>query len=252
MKASVAYRILHAGLHKTGSTFLQKYVFPNIEGVCFVPHLNMGKLPFVQSRNSILFSNEGSCGYPYPICEEFNVERIMNSVSILKVDRVIIFKREFFSWILSLYFQTLNEGCTWSLAEFVGVNKDNLISWRDAQERVVQACQHENVKVLVVDYEILLTEGDAAIQAVVDFVGGGQWRVESSIPSRSNPSRYGTWSISWYRRLNEIANFRLGRIVFSRLICRTPRKLIAGRLGALLDKLSPRSLTPSDVETLLR
>src|SRR6056297_231640 len=97
MTAERAPRILHAGLHKTGSTFLQRKVFPEMKGLTYIHDYSFGRVPQILKNHQtpILFSSEAGCGYPYPETHEFCVGTLLANVRLLSISKVLLFTREF-------------------------------------------------------------------------------------------------------------------------------------------------------------
>ena len=195
-------RLLHAGFHKTGSTFLQKEFFPNLENVVFIRRLNFGKLPILNKDNiSVLLSSEVACGFPIPYAERFTIDRIEGNIILFSIEKVIIVQREFYSWVLSLYYQTLNEKHSWSLEGFISNSRDNPLTWKTAAQEVEETC---NIRV----------------------------------QKRTNASRYVQRTIAAYRFLIWGFNNKFDRLL-EKVIKKLPRIVINSKLSLFLDKISP-------------
>jgi len=166
-------RILHAGLHKTGSTYLQRSVFPKMKGIIFIHQHDFGRGPLIPNgpNKPILFSSEAACGYPYPETPEFSPDRLLTNCALLGIDKVLLVKRDFHEWVLSLYFQTLNEGRTWRIEEFAEVNRAALKTWESATEKASAALEERKVSTLIVSQEALRSNHDATIHQICDFIG---------------------------------------------------------------------------------
>jgi len=245
-------RVPHAGFHKTGSTFLQSVFFPKLENVVFIQRLDLAKIRNICDQDtSILFSSEAACGYPYPLAEKFSTERLESNLEITQCEKVILVSREFNSWVLSLYFQSLNERFSWSLEEFLSQNRQNLLTWKCAPKAIAQMCQQHGVDLLLIDYSDLRREQIKTLQRISDFIDGSAFDpADIADKGRNNISRYGILTIKVYRVLNRMLDNRLGRGL-ERFKRKLPRKLIQGGLGAMLDRLSPTSLSSVDVQRLM-
>ena len=244
------HRILHCGFHKTGSTFLQRHVFPKLEDVIYSHGYTFGRLPTVpkESLKPILISSEAACGYPYPETPEFSVDDLLSSVRLLSITKVLLVTREFNNWVLSLYFQTLNGNSTWTLEEFVSKNRAALLTWKHASEQIKMALSEEGVEFLHLQQEILLEHPDKVIGEICSFIGTPKISVR---PQIANPSRMGNITIKTYRILNKTYRFRVAKAIYRTGIV-NPRKLIQhGRLGAITEKLSRRLYSAEDVKQLL-
>lgn len=246
---SMTTRILHAGLHKTGSTYLQRSVFPRMEGIIYIHQHDFGRGPLIPngSDKPILFSSEAACGYPYPETPEFSPDRLLTNCTLLGIDKVLLVKRDFHEWVLSLYFQTLNEGRTWRIEEFVEVNRAALETWEFATERVKSTLDERKIDTLVISQQALRADHDATVCQICKFMGCPPICTK---PVASNSARYGTLTISTYRLLNRTYLNIFCRAIF-RTLAKTPRKLIQrGHLGALTERLSRSRLSPEDVKVL--
>lgn len=246
-------RILHAGLHKTGSTYLQGFVFPVLEGVRYLPSIDLGRGRLLEpdDERPILMSSENACGYPYPLATEFSPDRLLSNVRLLGVDKVILFDRDHHSWLLSLWFQTLNEGKSWSLARFIEENARALATWISAPEKIATALEQDDVQLLSLSHSSLRNEHDETLKAICRFIGAS----ESNLPQpvKANRSRKGKLTSTTYRLLNRAhQSFLFG--VFFRATRLTPRHLIQGRrspLGYLTETLSSSKWSAKDVQRLL-
>ncbi|MCA1775264.1 MAG: hypothetical protein LC676_06545 [Loktanella sp.] len=246
-------RVLHAGFHKTGSSFLQNEFFPKLENIVFVRKLHLGHLPILKNEEmSVVISNEAACGYPYPYTQEFSTERLESNINLLAINKVLIIEREFYSWVLSLYYQTLNEKHTWSLEDFISNNRINLMTWRAATKEIEDMCKNKGIDILVLPHHYLVTQQEAALDRISEFVGGSGFDIEDiNLEKRNNASRYGQSTIAMYRFMNFALNNMLGHAI-ERMVKKLPRRLINDRLGIFLDKISPRKLVAEDVRKLMQ
>jgi len=241
-------RILHAGLHKTGSTFLQKEFFPKLKNTVFVEKHLLWTAPIYRpERMSVVFSSEAACGRPYPETQPFNTARIESNIALLEVDKVLVFQREFNSWVLSLYFQTLNQKYAWSLNEFIEHNRTNLLSWQDAPNQIEKACARIGIECMVIQYEDFVSDQMATLHRLSSFIDGSSFDAdEIHLQKRSNRSRHGILTISAYRLLNTVFNSRLGGLS-DKFFKSIPRSVISSRLGSGLERVSSRRLSVDDV-----
>ena len=245
-------RILHAGLHKTGSTFLQKNLFSNIDSKNFYFigdnfGLESG-LIISEHVEILLFSNEASCGHPYPVAQEFSIDILRSNVTVLGIDSIILVTRDFESWILSLYYQTLNEGYTWSLNTFLKKNKDNLRAWTNCEQVIKKYALKSGLDLLIFNQEELLNNPQELCDRICQFIGVEPVSVNYS---SENISKYEVLHINIYRLLNAIFKFKLVRVPF-RLIRTSPRNLMQnGVLGKILSRICKKKLLLDDVGELL-
>lgn len=220
-----------------------------MKGIVYIHQHDFGRGPLLsgKSNKSILFSSEAACGYPYPDTPIFSPERLLTNCVLLGIDKVLLVKRDFYDWILSLYFQTLNEGRTWQLNEFVKANHAALKTWESATEQAMQALDGRGVASLIIRQEALLSDRDETIRQICDFIG---CPAVEAVQESSNSTRCGTATIFAYRFLNRAYMNIICRALF-RTIAKTPRKLIQrGRLGELTERVSRRRLSSSDIKVL--
>lgn len=125
--------VLHIGLHKTGTTFLQKNVYPYIKEIDFLGnkfyHTSLAK----NEQQVKLLSNEGLAGSPYKhpdFFEQFK-KNILYFESIFNQPSYVICFREPSSFIQSIYKQHLHEGGDKSFEEFLSLSNKSFLSKED-------------------------------------------------------------------------------------------------------------------------
>jgi len=142
--------IFHVGAHKTGSTFLQKMCFPNLEEVYFVNKKDVGLIHILKSaifwenplaldckklrntifnrlknvkENKILFSSEGLFGSAYNgYYNNQNATEIIRKV-FRHAKIIVVFRRQD-SFVESLYRQSLREYQSIPINRFIGFNQN--------------------------------------------------------------------------------------------------------------------------------
>ena len=233
-------RALHAGFHKTGSSFLQRRIFPNIPDVCYLGSPSLEKAKPEKHRKSSrveLLSSEAACGYPYPLTKPFSVDTLLANVRLYSIQKVFLFQRELSSWAASLYFQTLNEGRWWTPEEFIRANREALLTWRDAPKQIEFALAEAGVAFRCFSYEGMKQNSQATVDQVTDFLGVGRVVVsEDSI----NQSYYGGRTIWAYRTLNR-ASALPGFRQMTRALSFSPRGVMQRRRGPLVNWLENSS-----------
>lgn len=126
--------ILHIGLMKTGSTYLQHSIFPELP-ITFLNNFNELGLHY-DLNQPILISNEGIAGNPYKTkLSNSMFEHFKNSIlslnSMFKSPKIIFCVREPSSFILSTYKQYLHEGGTFPFEKFYSQENDSLVIYED-------------------------------------------------------------------------------------------------------------------------
>ena len=225
-----------------------------MEGITYIFRIDLGRGPLLstESGKTILFSSEAACGYPYPYAHEFSPDRLISNIRLLCIDKVILVSRNFEGWVLSLWFQTLNEGHAWSLKSFLDKNLAALRSWERAPEILRSELEAEGVEFVCIDHEDLSKRPNGTLRMLCDYIGGEL--PEKVTQSRANASRWGRVTIATYRFLNALNKNIAARAVF-RTFALTPRKMIQGNrspLAKVTESMSASSWTSSDVSRLIR
>lgn len=120
--------IVHIGYHKTGTTYLQKKIYPNIQNLKYYDYLSENLFPGMSSKSSfdvdldrineklnslghdrILYSQEGLVG-PLFYNSGINAKEIADNLKKLNVSKIIITLRNQVSLIDSIYRQYIQEG----------------------------------------------------------------------------------------------------------------------------------------------
>jgi len=129
--------IFHIGLHKTGTTFLQKEVFPKLENLHVVQQShNIRRLFGVPKEKRVLVTHEGLSGNPFggAWLEEFE-SYVRGITSIFPDAACIIGFRRHDLLIRSLYKQYLQEGGTRGLEVLFSVDGSGRIKTKDLSYR---------------------------------------------------------------------------------------------------------------------
>lgn len=135
---------IHIGLHKTGTTFLQKQYFPKIKEISYLGKIDFHVLGQKKLKEDILISYEGLSGFPWNsqwIKGTNNSFNWMNSFEIALENVKLIFPdahlivvfRKHGDLLISLYKQYLQEGGVLKIDEFYGPN--GVITDRDLNFR---------------------------------------------------------------------------------------------------------------------
>ena len=231
--------LLHCGLHKTGSTWLQVDVFPHWDGIEYLGKDAIREESLSQEDSKpLVISNESLAGYPYPITNGFDISVISGNIKKYKATHVLVVEREFFSWCLSIYMQTINEGHFWSLDEFLDKNK-NIISWRDCVEEISRECERMNVEFLSIGFEDLRKDAQKAINKISIFLDVST--LVAPVSAR-NSSRYGIFYINSFRLLNYLFRGRVRHKLGIRPMMQR------NWVGGVLDSISIKKLSSSVVE----
>lgn len=122
---------IHIGLPKTGTTFLQKCVFNNIEGVTLV----YNNMIDIFKNSAVIISNESISGFMVwqPSDPKINIlkERIFNIKNMFVNPKIIIGFREPASLVNSMFKQFLHEGGTCKFEQFYGDDPNTIVKPTD-------------------------------------------------------------------------------------------------------------------------
>jgi hypothetical protein len=130
--------IVHIGYHKTGTTYLQKKIFPNLTGLAYYSidredilaglsrsstldldiESLMEKVNSIKQKRKVLYSNEGLTG-PLFCTTGINKKEIADNLKIIGVDKIIITVRNQVDLIESIYKQYIQEGGVSKFENFI-------------------------------------------------------------------------------------------------------------------------------------
>lgn len=151
--------ILHIGLHKTGTTYLQRHYFAGIPGVAYWNDKEFNrKLLTEKLPDSLLISNEIFSGYPFQTYSTTFKQAIKNLKSIFPNGHIIVVFRKHGDFLLSLYKQYVSQGGTLSLDKFYyekGVIKDEDLDF----SRRIKLLKENFEKVDILNFEQFKIEG---------------------------------------------------------------------------------------------
>ena len=153
--------IIHVGVHKTGSTYLQECVFPKLEGVCYC---YKDKITPVINPKVVLMSNEEwSRSLPHRDNQLLTLLALKQSYPNAKI---IIEIREFEPWFKSCYSQYIRAGGYMSYKQYY--NK-----YKDCREPVMfyYYCKMMWKDVFLYHHETLKHMPSVVIQGMCDFIG---------------------------------------------------------------------------------
>jgi len=201
--------IIHVGMHKTGTTFLQQDVFPRIPGVYYADRYNKEEpvtqlikrmdqnpaaLDLQQEKQHmeayinaidapvVLISSENLFGYFH--ASYFNNQYILHVLKTLFPSaRIFMSVRRQDEWFESLYRQMLHTGQSLSINQFLNYKNGQFQPWypskisqgvtnvyMDFSQFVLQYRRHFGEdKVLVLPYELLKTDQTAFLQQFYAF-----------------------------------------------------------------------------------
>ena len=115
---------IHVGLHKTGTTYLQSEVFPNLKGITYVPWSRFETFFRPSTHPNCLISREGLSGGLWAPLEEREATFRALSQSFPEARLLIAFRRHD-SYIVSTYRQYLHQGGTLSFPDYFTLGRES-------------------------------------------------------------------------------------------------------------------------------
>jgi len=120
---------VHIGAYKTGTTLLQKKIFPFWQNIVYVNDLWLSYLALVDDSKKYIISNETLFGRPWARNSALSWagerQKIIIALSRLFPDaQILLSLRRHSAFILSLYKQYLHEGGTLKLQQFFDITND--------------------------------------------------------------------------------------------------------------------------------
>ncbi|MEF8847724.1 MAG: sulfotransferase domain-containing protein [Candidatus Thermoplasmatota archaeon] len=175
--------VIHVGLHRTGTTFLQREVFPKMKNINFLPNIKnksfmiYGKLS--EDKTNVI-SDEHFSGHPFKphrFEDRFTISRRL--YNLYPNARIIVVFRNKKSWVRSLYNQYIKK-----------VRKKNGLTFDEWSEEVFDErslCFEQYEKylkklfqnVLVLRYEELKDNPNCFVKKICKFIG-------TSVPAYNN------------------------------------------------------------------
>jgi len=174
---------IHVGMHKTGTTFLQEEVFPNISGINYQRKIDLTTK--VEPGKINLFSDENLDGGSYRLFanpkDRYTIA--YNLRQMFPTAKIIICIRDKDEWIQSAYKQyTLSYFGYTFLEYFRRMNKETL-------DFTTYAVYLQNLfgrdNVLVLNYQDLKNDPHAFVELICDFIGVEvpMYEVKTTYPS---------------------------------------------------------------------
>lgn len=162
--------VIHIGLHKTGTTFLQKIIFPKLKNVNFICQYNTTNrnqlLTCRLEKNKVnLISEEGLTRHNFRDNNETSMVEIANRIhKVFPNARIILVLRDKTEWLTSLY----KMNCKYDYDYWY----DNIFRSEDLSfNSYVEYLQKLFKNVLVLDYALLKYDPKRFVRTICDFIG---------------------------------------------------------------------------------
>lgn len=242
---------LHIGLQKTGTTFLQKAVFPRWKGINYLPTDNLEKLLRIEDDEINLLSREGLSGKNWSSDTERR-RNISNLAKHFPQARIILSFRRHSDFILSSYKQYLQRGGFEDFEHYFDIQSNQGFMKREdflyrTKLETVLGCFEEAPFVIL--YSQIIEGLPQLLSNMEAFIGGSAPKVEDIPRKRYNKSvgYYPAILLRWLNRhasseLNPDGRYPLYHWRLKRLGI-DPRSVCQYRLGFLPDKpMIPESI----------
>ncbi len=158
----------HAGLGKVASTYLQKRVFPALDGICYLPRNRFRGHRALIARGEhprYLLSRE---------CGKYLDRRLDEIAGAYPDARVLLFFRRHDQWIASHYRRYVKNGGGRDLAGYLDLAGDNGI-WKRSQLHYMDMIERVRARFghppLVLTYDRLRNQPEDFYQRLCDFLG---------------------------------------------------------------------------------
>lgn len=122
---------IHIGLHRTGTTFLQKEVFPLLPGVDYLyKPLLQEVINYSSFHNKLLISDEGLIGRIWNAERNLLLQRLYN---LFPEASIIVGFRKHNAWIRSTYSLYLRRGGTLTVDQFIQNDNEGILKRRQLE-----------------------------------------------------------------------------------------------------------------------
>ena len=201
---------LHIGLHKTGTTFLQKAVFPLWQGIEYLPLDKLEYLTRMSDEVDYLLSREGLSGQNWMHKKDRDL-CIIRLARLFPDARIIMSFRKHSGYIVSSYNQFLQKGGYLEFGDYFSLQgRDRFMSpddffFRDKIELVTQEFGHIPHVIL---HEDIVGNLEKVIDGLEAFMGG-KGPAASKIKSRKFNRSVGHHPAKLLRFLNRYSRSEL-------------------------------------------
>jgi len=156
--------VIHLGLHRTGTTFLQKEVFEKMLDVNYIFDDSLHRFEILNDIN--LISNEGlSLSMPHSYTHRLQV--LKHIKKLFPDAKIIIGFREKKSWLKSCYYRYILSGGTSTYDDYLEVYAENIIDY----DKYLFEVKKNFSEVFVYQFEDLKKNPDKVISDMCNFIG---------------------------------------------------------------------------------
>jgi len=222
--------LVHIGMHKTGTSFLQRQVFPQLENVLYSRNFNLRDY-YKQEGEAIVISDELLSGNPF-IEDTFGDFRIkVHAISTLFPSAVILVCfRDPVEYIISLYKQFLHQGGAICFDDFFNLENTGILKIEDLNYFERLEILNDNFKrVLGYKFETFKRNPGLIYQEIGKILGVDV-SYSGNSKSHGNVSIKTVWQVKSLIMLNKFFGFTYKRSFYRRNNL-TPRDLIQKKLA---------------------
>ena len=214
--------VFHLGLHKTGTSFLQKNIFPYLENVCFIdrPYFNHPYFDIELDKEKInVISGERYSGVPHLLMKNSRFIIAKNLKILFPDARIIIGIRETQSWLGSCYTEAVKQGCFFSYNEWFE-KLDS--SYLEIDEYII-FLKELFPEVFIYNMEDFIRNKSGVIENMCNFIG-------CSVPDYRDEiinMRLSKTQLKTFKYLNRFlkSNFNTNRKISQKILLNVFRKL---------------------------
>lgn len=239
--------ILHIGLPKTGTTYLQKYVFNQLINTKVINGWNNSISHYVREASNsenYLITDESLSGLPFSGNYGLQFEKNIKTLSKIFGNAKVLFGiRNHSQLIFSLYKQYLNEGGYFKFDHFFNDQNSGIIKKEDLllHEKIIYLKRYFDC-LFVYNQEKLLDGNGKVETEILKFIENNQ-NFDTPISKKANVGLNSLIELNLLRRMNYLNYLLVYYLKFPSIYSRvfqkiglTPRKiLIALKLGSIFN-----------------
>jgi len=156
--------IIHIGLHRTGTTFLQKEIFEKVKNINYIFDDSIHRIELKEGIN--LISNEGlSLSMPHSLQHREQV--LDNLQKMFPNARILIGLRKRETWLKSCYYRYILSRGKLTYQEYLEKYANNILDF----DSYLKDIQKRFGEIYIYHYEDLRMKPTRTIKGICDFIG---------------------------------------------------------------------------------
>ena len=161
--------VIHVGLHKTGTTFLQEQIFKKLKNINYSKKIDLHRIHIDNNKINLIsnawLSSDEPHFYEFGATDKYE---ILSHIKKLFPDaKIILVKRNFSPWLKSCYRQYIVSGGILTFDDYCEKYNHNFIDMDDYENMIRELFD----EVLVTTQESLLNNREQTIQTICNFIG---------------------------------------------------------------------------------